>query len=117
MPTPSGTPVQPVYAFDPSTGTYQLQRFTTPACNNDFPDDPDKYDQLANLWSQNVDGFTQQAICGDPWNSLYVSDQTGYYNPLVTPIPKGAAAVDVAWIAFPGRMIQYLSENQQPPNP
>lgn len=113
----SGGPVKSQYNYDPNTKTYQLVRFTTPACNDDFPDDPAAYEQLAQLWSQNVDGFTQQAITGNPWNSLYQSQQTAYYNPLATPIPAGAGAVDVAWIAFPNRLTQYLGKNQQPANP
>lgn len=111
------TPVKPQYTYNPTTKTFQLVRFTTPACNNDFPDDPAMYDQLANAWSQNVDGFTQQAITGNPWNSLYSSQQTGYYDPINTPIAEGSFAVDVAWIAFPNRLIQYLGQNQIPPNP
>src|ERR1700674_4838878 len=102
------TPVQPKYTYDPTTKTYKLARFTTPAFNNGFPDDPAMYEQLAALWSQNVDGFTQQAICGTPWNSLFQAQQTGYFNPLVTPIPEGSGPVDVAWIGFPNRLIQYL---------
>ncbi|HEX3529361.1 MAG TPA: hypothetical protein VH988_20075 [Thermoanaerobaculia bacterium] len=119
MPNGAGSPkpVQPEYQYDPQTESYQLLRFTTPACNNDFPDDPSAYDQLAALWSQNVDGFEQQAICGNPWNSLYQAQQTAYYNPLRTPIPAGSFAVDVAWISFPNRLIQYLGQNQTPPNP
>jgi hypothetical protein len=115
--TGSPVPVQPEYRYDPKTNSYQLTRFTTPACNNDFPEDPSKYERLAALWSQNVDCFSEQAICGDPWNSKYEDNQTGYYNPLRTPIPKGSFAVDVAWIAFPNRLTQYLGEDQQPPNP
>src|SRR5262249_35873103 len=112
----SGTPVKSQYK---QVGdTWQLQRFTTPAFNNDFPEDPNLYEQLANAWSQNVNGFTQQAITGSPWNSLYNSNQTGYYNPLVTPIPGNSPGpVDVAWIAFPNRLIQYIGQNQIPPNP
>jgi len=113
----SGDQVKSQYTYNPNNKTYQLARFTTPACNNDFPDDPSAYEQLAQLWSQNVDGFTQQAITGNPWNSLYQAQQTAYYNPLVTPIPAGSGAVDVAWIAFPNRLIQYLGETQQPANP
>lgn len=113
----SGTPIQPQYTFDPTTNSYKLVRFTLPACNNDFPNDPASYEKLATLWSQNVNGFTQQAILGDPWNSQDQANQTGYYNPLVTPIPKGSGAVDVAWIAFPNRLTQYLGQNQLPPNP
>lgn len=117
MASGSGTPVKPDYSYNASTKTYTLQRFTTPACNNDFPNDPAAYAQLAAAWSQNVAGFTNQAINGDPWNLLYASAQTAYYNPLSTPIPAGAGAVDVAWIAFPNRLVQYLGQNQIPPNP
>src|SRR5438477_4262395 len=112
----SPTPVQSKYTYDPKTNTFQLVRFTTPACNNDFPNDPVMYEKLAQAWSQNVNGFTQQAIAGDPWNSLYNSQQTAYYNPLATPIPAGAGAVDVPWIAFPNRLIQYLGQQQTPPD-
>lgn len=113
----AATPIKPDYVFDEKTNSYQLLRFTLPACNNDFPDNPTLYEQLAAAWSQNVDGFTNQAITGDPWNMQYASAQTAYYNPLATPIPKGSAAVDVAWIAFPNRLVQYLGQNQVPPNP
>lgn len=111
------TPVTPKYTYDPKKKTYMLVQFTTPGCNNDFPNDPAAYARLAAAWSQNVSGFTNQAIAGNPWNSLYSSAQTAYYNPLVTPIPENSAAVDVAWIAFPNRLIQYLGQNQLPPNP
>jgi hypothetical protein len=113
----SPTPVTPEYRYHSAAKTYQLVRFTTPGCHNDFPDDPASYEKLATAWSQNVDGFTQQAITGNPWASLYASAQTAYYNPLTTPIPAGSGAVDVAWIAFPNRLIQYLGQDQQPPNP
>ena len=113
----SGKPVKPDYIYDPSTKTYQLVRFTTPACNNDFPNDPSAYAQLTAAWSQNVAGFTNQAIVGNPWTSLFQAQQTAYYNPLATPIPAGSAAVDVAWIAFPNRLVQYLGQSQVPPNP
>jgi hypothetical protein len=110
-------PITPDYVFNEATNTYQLVRFTLPACNNDFPDNPAAYEQLAAAWSQNVNGFTNQAITGNPWNMLYAAAQTAYYNPLTTPIPKDSAAVDVAWIAFPNRLVQYLGQNQVPPNP
>ena len=114
----SGTPVKSQYTYNASTKTFQLVRFTTPAFNNDFPQDPAMYEKLANAWSQNVNGFTQQAITGSPWNSLYNSNQNNYYNPLVTPIPAASPGpVDIAWIAFPNRLIQYLGQNQVPQNP
>jgi hypothetical protein len=113
----TGTPVKPQYVYNATTNTYQLQRFTLPGCNNDFPNDPVSYELLAAAWSQNVNGFTNQAITGDPWNLMYSAAQTAYYNPLVTPIPAGSGAVDVAWIAFPNRLNQYLGQNQIPANP
>ena len=113
----NGTPVKPQYKYDPVKKSYQLVRFTTPAANNDFPDDPATYDKLANAWSQNVEAFEQQAITGSPWTTLYASQQTGWYDPLQTPIPEGSGAVDVAWIAFPNRLVQYLGQNQVPQNP
>ena len=58
----TATPVTPNYVFDPASNSYRLQAFTTPGCNNDFPDDPAAYARLAALWSQNVDGFTQQEV-------------------------------------------------------
>lgn len=117
MSSNSGKPVQPQYTYNASTKTYQLVHFTTPGCNNDFPNDPASYAKLAQAWSQNVNGFTNQAITGNPWNLLFSAQQTAYYNPLVTPIPAGSAAVDVAWIAFPNRLVQYLGRDQVPPNP
>lgn len=48
---------------------------------------------------------------------MFSAQQTAYYNPLVTPIPAGSAAVDVAWIAFPNRLVQYLGQDQVPSNP
>lgn len=117
MASGSGTPVTPQNTYDPSTKSYQLQRFTTPACNNDFPNDPVAYEQLADAWSQNVDGFTNQAIIGNPWTTLYASAQTAYYNPLATPILEGSGAVDVPWVAVPNRLTQYLGQNQVPANP
>lgn len=117
MAVSGSVPVTPDNVYDSNSQTWQLQRFTTPACNNDFPEDPALYAQLAAAWSQNVNGFTQQAITGDPWNETNAAAQTGYYNPLATPIPNGSFAVDVAWIAFPNRLIQYLGQNQTPINP
>ena len=94
------TPVQPKYTYDPDKKQYQLQRFTTPAFNNDFPDDPAMYEQLAALWSQNVDGFTRQAITGDPWNGLFQAQQTGYYNPSSPPSPRARPALST-WPGSP----------------
>jgi hypothetical protein len=94
-----------------------LSSFATPA----FIQEPNltstKQTHLNNLWSTNVEGFTQQAITGDPWNNLNAPPQTSYYDPTQTDIPQGVAAVPVTWIAFPNRLNQYLGPNQVPANP
>jgi hypothetical protein len=92
--------------------------FGTPAFIVDFPQDAEKQQQLDALWSRRVDGFTQQAILGDPWNSGNQANQTSYYNPLGMDIPSSAAvAAAVTWTAFPNRLIQYLGAGQTPANP
>jgi hypothetical protein len=92
-----------------------LSAFGTPARQQDFPSGSAEQQQLDAWWSTRVEGFTQQAIVGNPWTSQYQSDQTCYYDPLVTDIPTGTAAVLVSWVAFPNRLNQYLGQAQSPP--
>jgi len=95
----------------------KLARFSTPALIQDLADQPALQDQLNTLWSNNVQAFTQQAIFGNPWNALYASDQTSYYNPTTTDMPVGNLAVAVPWVPFPNRLMQYCAPNQYPANP
>ena len=95
----------------------KLHRFSTPARQVDFPNDPSSQEAIDALWSTNVNGFTQQAIAGNPWNSTYASDQTSYYNPLDTDIPDGTGSALVSWGAFPNRLLQYLGAGAYPTNP
>lgn len=90
-----------------------LSHFDLPAMQNDFPHDPAKHQQLVDLWTANLDGYTHQSITGNPWNALYTSDQTFYYNPLHTDIPSGAKPATHPWLAFPNRILFYFSNFTQ----
>jgi hypothetical protein len=94
-----------------------LNAFSPPADQIDFPNNKQQQSELDELWSTNVEAFTQQAIFGDPWNETGASNQSSYYNPLTTDIPDGTAAAPINWFAFPGRMDQYLGPDASPPNP
>jgi hypothetical protein len=94
-----------------------LSSFATPAFIQEPNLTSSQQTKLNNWWSTNVEGFTQQAITGDPWNNLNSPLQTSYYDPTQTDIPQGTAAVPVTWIAFPNRLNQYLGPNQVPANP
>jgi hypothetical protein len=80
-------------------------QFRTPAAVRDFADDPVKQQQLDNLWSNNLDGFTQQGMVGNLWNATNTPETTNYFNPKEG-IPEGEnlGPVAVEWSAFPGRL-------------
>ena len=61
----------------------KLASFSTPALIQDLSSQPELQAQLNDLWNNNVQAFTQQAIFGNPWNALYASAQTSYYDPTV----------------------------------
>lgn len=88
-----------------------LQRFSPPAFQNlkDFQGQPPQLqEQFLELWNTNLTGWTYQAMPSAP---------SYYYNPLVTDIPAGTAAVLVDWVGFPNRLSQYLGKDQYPPDP
>jgi hypothetical protein len=91
----------------------RLPQFDPPAMQNDFPNDPTQYQRLVDLWTKNLNGYTEQSIVGNPWNALHSSNQTFYYNPLTTHIPPGAQPVTHAWFAFPNRIVNYFSSFTQ----
>jgi hypothetical protein len=94
-----------------------LKKFSTPAFIQEAAFNPAQQAQMNDLWSENVEGFTQQAITGDPWNNLNAPIQSSYYDPTKTDIPGGTSAAPVTWIAFPNRLNEYLGQAQAPPNP
>lgn len=85
-----------------------IRRFSTPAHQQDFADDPAAQEQLDAHWSANLGGFTRQGIVGNPWTARGGSDQTAYYDPLTADIPAGAQAAAIQWQAFPGRIAFYF---------
>lgn len=88
--------------------------FLTPAGIVDFPDQPEKQAALSALWSQRVSGFTDQAILGGPWQSLYGSYQNFYVNPLYTDIPTTSAVANIQWAGFPRRITYYFPNYSLP---
>jgi len=88
-----------------------LDRFHTPARIRDLPD-PAKQALLDEAWNINANGWTQQAILGNPWNALYQGDQTYYYNPLETDLTHSVQTM-ISWPAFPNRILYYYSNLTQ----
>ena len=85
-----------------STETTTKFSFRTPANIQDFANDPLKQQGMDQLWSQNLDGFTQQGMQSNQWNTTNTPETTNYYNPIDKNPPSNAAPVN--WSAFPGRL-------------
>jgi len=77
-------------------------QFRTPAAVQDFPNDPIKQQTMNAFWSNNLDGFTQQGMLNNPWNSTNTPPATNYYNPVDNNPPSNTA--NIKWSAFPGRL-------------
>lgn len=86
-------------------------RFCPPANVEDFPLGPQRA-ELHWRWDLNVNGWTEQAITGNPWTSNLDAPRSYYYNPKTTPIPQQAVTKLVEWIAFPNRLNTYLGPPQ-----
>ncbi|WP_343744315.1 hypothetical protein [Chitinophaga sp.] len=82
-----------------STSGFQ---FRTPADIQDFAGDPSKQNMMNSLWSNNLDGFIQQGMLNNPWNTTNTPPTTNYYNPIDNNPPSQAA--NIQWLAFPGRL-------------
>jgi hypothetical protein len=108
---------QPWFGSAPQCDSYQKFFYQTPAFVRDFPAGSPEDVAICAQWNTNISGFTQQAIVGDPWNLLYSSNQTSYFDSVATPIPSNATAALVFWTAFPNRLLQYLGKGTTPPNP
>lgn len=85
-------------------------QFWPPANQQDFSNDPQKQQALINQWNTNLNGFIQQGMAGNPWNSTNASGITNYFNPLTTPIPDDAIVTPIQWNAFPGRIAYYFPQ-------
>jgi len=77
-------------------------QFRTPGDIRDFPDDPNKQQMLDDRWSSNLNGFTQQGMQNNPWNSTNTPPTTNYYNPVDNNPSSGP--IPINWKAFPGRL-------------
>jgi len=108
---------QPWPGSAPQCDLYQKQTFATPAFIHDFPQGSAQDNALCLQWNTNIQGFTYQAIMGDPWNMLYASNQTSYFDTANVTLPTSASAVLVSWHAFPNRLGQYLGADASPANP
>ncbi|WP_025743786.1 hypothetical protein [Aquimarina pacifica] len=86
----------------PEKGEVGNFQFRTPAAIEDFKDDVSKQDRLNQLWSKNLNGFTQQGMLSNQWNTINTPETTNYYNPIENN-PKSVTA-NVRWSAFPGRL-------------
>lgn len=83
-----------------------LSRFSTPADIRDLPGEEQAL--LDELWHANLEAFTQQAICGNPWNKSGMANETYYYDPTRTFTPVGTQPAIVSWNAFPNRISQFF---------
>lgn len=83
---------------------YHFQ-FSTPAGIQDFANEPDKQEALNKLWSENLNGFTNQGIQSNQWNTENTPIATNYFNPVNNNNAEGTPPVEVTrWRAFPGRL-------------
>lgn len=86
-----------------------LPLFRSPAdqATRDLADQPALLASFAALWNDYLDGFSQQAIVGNPWQVSNSANTPYYYNPLTTPMPAASRAKAIQWSAMPGRIAYY----------
>lgn len=91
----------------------KLPKFRSPAdqATKDFAGRPELLDRFETLWNTNIDGFTQQAILGNPWTATDAAETTSYFNPLDTDVPAAAIFQGISWNAMPGRIPYYNGED------
>lgn len=77
-------------------------QFRTPAGIQDFSENPGKQKAMNEFWSNNLDGFTQQGMLNNPWNSTNTPETTNYYNPIDN--NPASQTASIKWGAFPGRL-------------
>ncbi|WP_370050065.1 MULTISPECIES: hypothetical protein [Salipiger] len=84
-----------------------LSAFSTPAFIQDLAANPTLQAALNEAWNINANGWTEQAIRGNPFTTLFAANQDYYYNPLSTDL-TGSIVEKVSWTAFPNRAVFYL---------
>ncbi|MGE0824973.1 MAG: hypothetical protein AB7G75_17400 [Candidatus Binatia bacterium] len=102
---------QPAPLEDTAHRSAARRIFAPPANINDFPPDKEAArKKFEELWSNNVQHWTEQAILGDPWTTFYDSPRPAYYSPLTTPEPDESKVVRVSWFPFPNRFKAYFGD-------
>ncbi|WNW13198.1 hypothetical protein RRX38_19225 [Pseudomonas sp. DTU_2021_1001937_2_SI_NGA_ILE_001] len=71
--------------------------------------------QFETDWNNNLAGWTESAIIGNPWTGLNDAPRSGYYNPLVEGFGDDVAPIE--WTPFPNRLIAYLTQPGSAANP
>lgn len=92
-----------------ATSSGALERFDPPAKIRDLAGSPALQAALDEAWNINANGWTEQAILGNPWTVKNASHQVYYYNPLKTDL-RGGLQTMVTWPAFPNRIAFYYPE-------
>ncbi|MFW2372689.1 MAG: hypothetical protein ACN4GM_06165, partial [Gammaproteobacteria bacterium] len=77
-------------------------KFKTPAKIEDFSNDPILQEKMNNLWNQNLNGFTQQGMLNNRWNTTNTPSTTNYYNP--EDDNSASEPAPITWSPFPGRL-------------
>lgn len=95
----------------------KISSFTTPAAQSekDFQNQPGTLKDTFELqWSDYVNGATQTAQVGNPWNALNDTPRSLYFNPLGMDIDETALQPSpISWNAFPNRINAYLRNQYQ----
>lgn len=83
-----------------------FNQFALPANLADLTGDDQA--NLALQWSDSVNRWTETAILGDPWGSLFDQNRSFYYNPLTTSAASTPVSKAIAWTAFPNRILLFF---------
>jgi hypothetical protein len=81
----------------------QLKQFSPPANQADLTgNDQTNFERQ---WNGNVNRWTETAILGNPWGTLFDQNRDFYYNPLTTDVANKPISKRIAWTAFPNRIL------------
>ena len=61
-------------------------------------------------WNNNVTGWTQMSVIGNPWSNLNDAPRSGYYNPLESGYGT-QTPVTITWQPFPNRLWTFFYNN------
>jgi hypothetical protein len=84
-----------------------FNQFALPANLADLTGDDQA--NLALQWSDSVNRWTETAILGDPWGSLFDQNRSFYYNSLTTNAANTRVSKAIAWTAFPNRILLFFA--------